>query len=148
MTMRNSTRHALRLLTAGVMLIVVVAAACSKEQAPKSLAGAAATTQLPEGHPSLAPAADLPEAARVLLDSGNIAFRAQRFADARKFYERAAQLAPKHGAPWFGIFMVGDATKNKALADSAIAEVQKRTGGAPTHPDTALRNPHAGLPKS
>jgi len=145
--MRPLIRRTLPLLGASVVLIFV-ATGCSKEQAPKSLAGAAAATQLPEGHPSLAPAADLPEAARVLLDSGNVAFRAQRYAEARKFYERAAQLAPKHGAPWFGIFMVGDATKDKALADSAIAEVQKRTGGVPSHPDTALRNPHVGLPKS
>ncbi len=85
-----------------------------------------------------------------MLDSGNTAYRAQRFAEARAYYERAAALAPSHGAPWFGIFMVGDATQNRALADSAMAEVRKRTGGtaAPVHPDTALRNPHSALPKS
>jgi hypothetical protein len=48
--------------------------------------------------------------------------------------------------------MVGEVTKNRKLADSALAEVKKRTpqDGAPAVPgDSALRNPHAtALPKS
>ena len=131
-----------------VLAALALLASCWKgnEQAKPSSVAA-----LPPGHPSLAaPAADLPDGAQQMLDSGNNAFRAKRFADAKAFYERAAGLAPEHAAPWFGIFLVGGAIKDQRLADSAMAEIRKRTGDGsmPVHPDTALRNPHASLPKS
>ncbi len=140
-------RHAIVLAASAITLSFSFA--CTKAKDTRStVADSAVAGALPPGHPSLAPAADLPEAARLMLDSGNTAFRAKRFDVAQRYYEKAAQLAPQHGAPWFGISMIGDATQNKQLKDSAMVEVQKRTGGTgmPSHPDSALRNPHAGLP--
>jgi tetratricopeptide (TPR) repeat protein len=130
-------------------LCVASGCAKSKDAQRTTSKDSAVAGALPAGHPSLAPAADLPDAARQTLDSGNVEFRAKRFEKAQRYYEKAAQLAPEHGAPWFGIFMIGDATKNKALADSAMREVQKRTAGtAAPFPDTALRNPHAAVKRS
>ncbi|MFN8574839.1 MAG: tetratricopeptide repeat protein [Gemmatimonadaceae bacterium] len=133
--------------------------ACNKGEAPKTTSlsqGGAATPggQLPSGHPDIAANPNpIPAASKVFLDSGNVAYRAKQFDAARKYYEKAAALAPDHGAPWFGIYMVGEATMNKKLADSALAEVKKRTpqdGSAmPGKVDSTMLNPHATpLPKS
>lgn len=145
--MKNCIRlHAMILCTS--LFALASLGACAKVgDARSTAADSVSVGALPAGHPSIV-TADLPAAASQMLDSGNAAFRAKSFDLAQRYYESAAKLAPKHGAPWFGIFMVAEATENKVLADSAKAEVAKRTGGSgmPSHPDTALRNPHAALP--
>lgn len=144
---------------ASVAAVVLLAgvAACEKREDPKATSLSQSATpadgQLPPGHPSLASANPLPAAAKIYLDSGNVAYRAKQYETARRYYSQAAALAPDHGAPWFGIYMVGEVTKNKKLADSALAEVKKRTPQDTTStmkPDSALLNPHATqfLPKS
>ena len=146
--MRETIRRHSAILVA-TLISLCCSGACAKAKDTRAVASDSTMAHaLPQGHPSLAPVADLPEAAGQMLDSGNMAFRAKQFDVAQRYYTKAAQLAPKHGAPWFGIFMVGEATQNKVLKDSAMAEVQKRTGGVgmPSHPDSALRNPHAALP--
>ena len=137
---------------AGGFLLALLLSSCGREKVAQRstvvVDSAAAMAKLPPGHPTVAPAAELSDAARAVLESGNVEFRAKRFDAARRFYEQAATMAPNHAAPWFGLYMIGDVTKNKQLADSALAEVRKRTGGtgAPVGSDTALRNPHARQP--
>lgn len=72
-----------------------------------------------------------------LLDSGNAAFRARDFDGALAFYARAAQASPTHAAPWFGTYMVGKATNNEPLADSALREVRARAPDMQPHPPGA-----------
>lgn len=148
--MTDRIRSRSQFLAAGVTLLVLMSA-CNREDGAERTAlpgDSTMATALPPGHPSAAPAAELSEVARTMLDSGNVEFRAKRFDAARQYYEQAAALAPLHAAPWFGLYMIGDATRNKQLADSAMGEVRKRTGEpvTPAGADSALRNPHATLP--
>jgi hypothetical protein len=121
--------------------------ACNQEERPRvPLSGAESAANLPEGHPPVggggAPLPGLTAAARAALDSGNTAYRAKDFALALRHYREAARAAPAHASPWFGIFMVAQATQNTALADSARREVEKRTVDAPGVADSTLRSTH------
>lgn len=128
--------------------IASVAWACSGPDAPKVPLGSmppsnqasapGATTQLPPG---------LTASAAARLDSGNIAFRLKQYDQAMRYYEAAAKDVPDHAAPWYGIYMVGEATGNKALADSATRAVAKRTGGRDLL-DTGLAKAHGGADKT
>jgi hypothetical protein len=62
--------------------------------------------------------------AKVALDSGNVLFRARAYDLALAQYRRSAQLAPNDVTPLFGVLMVGEATKNARLADSARARIR------------------------
>jgi hypothetical protein len=90
-------------------------------------------------------------AARAALDSGNALFRKKAYAGALAQYRAAAALAPQHSAPLFGIYMVGRATNDSAMADSALAGIRLRSGSMtmPPHPmpDSALRKMHDSLRK-
>ncbi len=63
------------------------------------------------------------------LDSGNVAFRRRQYDEALRYYRAAANDVPSHPAPWYGIYMVAQATGNRALADSATQAVAARNGG-------------------
>jgi hypothetical protein len=65
-----------------------------------------------------------------LLDSGNVAFRMKQYPVARAYYERAAAAVPTLAAPWYGVYMVAQATSNQPLADSALKMVAQRSDGA------------------
>lgn len=86
------------------------------------------------------------------LDSGNVLFRSKRYAPALAVYRAAADLAPQHAAPLFGIYMVARATNDSALADSALAEISKRNGEVPAaahqFPDSTLKSVHKNVPKA
>lgn len=121
--------------------------ACKQVERPRiPLSGAESAANLPEGHPPVGSAgAALPElttAARAALDSGNAAYRAKNFPLALRHYREATRSAPTHASPWFGIFMVAQATQNTALADSARREVEKRTADAPGVADSTLPVTH------
>lgn len=130
----------------------VLVVACKEDEGPRiPLSGTQPSAEnLPEGHPPLGtggPALPgLPVAARAALDKANAAYRAKDFPQALRLYREAAQAAPTHASPWFGIFMVAQATKNTALADSARKEVQKRTADAPGVTDSTLRSTHPTPP--
>ena len=98
-----------------------------------------------EAHALLGPAA------KAALDSGNVLFRKKAYAEALSQYRAAADLAPQHSAPLFGIYMVARATNNKAMADSALDGIRRRNGPLPAGPhslpDTALRRMHEALRK-
>ncbi|MBL0170935.1 MAG: hypothetical protein IPP90_09420 [Gemmatimonadaceae bacterium] len=138
-----SVRRLSRGLLAPVTLLAV---ACSAPDVPKTPLGAAdggafvpgATNQLPPG---------LTASAAARLDSGNIAFRLKQYDQAMRFYEAAAKDVPDHAAPWYGIYMVGQATGNTALADSATRAVAKRSGGGDLL-DTGLVKAHGGPDKA
>lgn len=119
------------------LLLVLATAACGRGDAREGTDSAA---------PAAAPRADsraaLPAAAAVALDSGNAAFRAGRFDVALTAYRDAAAKAPDHAAPYYGLYMAARATKNVALADSALAAVRARTPDADAEVDSALATSH------
>lgn len=63
--------------------------------------------------------------AKVALDSGNVLFRAKAYDLALAQYRRSEQLAPGDATPVFGVLMVGEATGNSRLADSARARIRE-----------------------
>jgi hypothetical protein len=78
---------------------------------------------------------ELPADARVSLDSGNALYRAKRYADALVQYRLTARRAPGDPTAYYGIYMVAEATKNRALADTASAALTARGAMAPMpHP--------------
>jgi tetratricopeptide (TPR) repeat protein len=54
------------------------------------------------------------------LDSGNVAFREQRYPDALAFYREAARRDPDAAAAWFGVYMAELALGNAAAAEEAL----------------------------
>jgi len=121
----------------GVALVAcaTMSACGASDDAPKVPLGAPA----PEAQTGGAGPA-LPPAAMDLLNAGNDAYRAKQFDIAIAKYREAATAAPKHAAPWFGIFMAASATNNSLLADSASARVQALsadTSALTAHTDAA-----------
>ncbi|MCC6243009.1 MAG: hypothetical protein IT353_09215 [Gemmatimonadaceae bacterium] len=108
-------------------LVAVISAACNSgdDAGKRPLAevvgsSAAAENAIPAGLTALAAAH---------LDSGNVSFRARQYEMALRYYRAAALDVPSHPAPWYGILMVAQATKNSVLADSATQAVAQRSGG-------------------
>lgn len=121
-----TARHVFPLVIAAAML-----AGCADDDAKgrTPLAGGAmppdrSGTGAPAGPP---PGMTMKSAA--LLDSGNVAFRLKQFAVAQAYYEKAAAEVPDQAAPWYGVYMVAQATKNQKLADSAMKMVSTKSGG-------------------
>lgn len=121
--------HARARFAPAILLVAVLSVACdgnSGEAGKRPLsevstgAGGADGAALPPGMTALA-------AAR--LDSGNVAFRRRAYDEALRYYRAAALDVPAHPAPWYGIYMVGQATGNGALSDSASQAVSSRSGG-------------------
>ena len=122
-------RHLVPMLAAAVLL-----SGCGGSDETKT--GETADSALPPGHVPITPpeSSDLLPLTQALLDSGNAAFRKQDFVGALDFYSKASQAQPGHAAPWFGTYMVGQATKNTALADSALRMVRERAPETQAHP--------------
>lgn len=144
---RSTRRTACFVVTA--IAVTALALGCGSDDGPKTpLADPSSKAgPLPAGHPPIDPNVGLTQAARVALDSGNAAFRTKGYARALRFYREAADAAPAHASPWFGIYMVGQATHNTALRDSAMREVKKRTVDPPGVADSTLRNTHPASKK-
>jgi len=142
--MTRSCLATLRLTSAVAAVLCGGATGCTSKQAPKVPLGQAAvgagTRAEESAHALLGPAA------KAALDSGNALFRKQAYTAALAQYRAAAALAPQHAAPLFGIYMVGRATNNSAMADSAMVGIRLRSGPMPTPPhsmdDTALKRLH------
>ena len=110
--------------------IALLTVACSGGNgAPKVPLAAAATDSsaraMEAAHALLGPAA------KAALDSGNVLFRRKAYDQALVEYRLAAELAPQHTAPLYGIRMVAAATNNRALLDSATAGMRARNGSLP-----------------
>ncbi|HVX38217.1 MAG TPA: hypothetical protein VHB25_01495 [Gemmatimonadaceae bacterium] len=85
----------------------------------------------------------LPPETRAALDSGNSAYRAGQYEKALASYRSAAKSAPDNAAPYFGIYMAAGKLNNKALADSATAAINARSGGQPGLSDSAMKAMHS-----
>jgi hypothetical protein len=144
----KAIRHQLfrlpRFRAGALVALAALSLACAGDDGPRvplnQVQGQSGT--LPPGHPQLDGTPAISVAARSALDSGNAAFRQKNYDGALRFYRDAARAAPNHASPWFGIFMVAEATGNTALRDSAKREVQKRTVDPPGVTDSTLRNTH------
>ena len=128
-----------------VLALALVATACTvKQEAPKiplSQATAAdSARRAASAHALIGPAA------RAALDSGNQLYRKKAYAEALAQYRVASELAPQHAAPYFGIYMVARATRDSAMADSALAASRVRNAPRPTAPhsvnDSVLQRIH------
>ena len=150
MKLPNETRRRSAGVTLLLLATVFAASACQSKAAEKVPLDQARDTAaaLPAGHPAVTSAGDLAPAARVALDSGNVAFKAKNYPEALRLYRVAADAAPRHAAPWFGVYMVAKATGNAALGDSAMKEVQRRTPAPPAALDSAMRGLHPGAKKA
>jgi hypothetical protein len=122
-------------------LTVLLLAACQNEDDKKGripISGEGAMAEAPaELPPGMTPAA------AANLDSGNVAFRVKQYEVAQQYYMRAATIVPQQAAPWYGVYMVAQATSNQKLADSAMKMVSQRTGGGDLM-TSELGNAHAG----
>ena len=131
-----------------ITLLVASAIACSNgESSPKvpldqlraDSAHAAAGVQAQGGQ------VELTADARIALDSGNALFRKKAYSAALEQYRLSSSRSPKHAAPYFGIYMVAQATKNASLADSALANIRANNGVPPRpgfdHADTNAMPP-------
>jgi hypothetical protein len=137
-----------RRLALGACLLVV--AACERGSAADTVARtpadsawhrAAAGAAIDQGRDSRRA---LSRPAAAALDSGNVHYRAGRLDAALVAYRTAAQHAPDHAAPWYGVFMVAQQQKNATLADSAMAAIRARTSSAATLTDSTMSQVHAG----
>jgi hypothetical protein len=131
-----------RLAVPGAALLALAASACAKSDADTGAAASASAPAVPPPGQGAAPM--IPEAVRIPLDRANGAFRAGRYDDALQGYREAAAAAPDEAAPWYGVYMVAQATKNAALADSAMAAVRARARDADLSGDTLLTRAHDG----
>ena len=137
----------MRTLLIGATLATVAVSACAKSNDAKPADSVA--TALPPGHvPIDQPpgAVALSAAGQALVDSGNTAFRVKDYDGALAFYRKASQSDPAHAAPWFGTYMVGQAMKNTALADSALAMVRARAPEMQSHPGATTPLPPGVMP--
>lgn len=115
------------LLTA---LLALTACADDDAKGRTPLAGGASTPAPGVAGANMAgPPPGMTAKSAALLDSGNVAFRTKQYPLAQQYYEKAAAEVPDQAAPWYGVYMVAQAMKNQALADSAMKMVSTRSGG-------------------
>ena len=136
--------HSMRFVSLALPILLVSITACGSDtpDASKKPLGEFSATQGSAG-----PMRELPPGltavAAARLDSGNVAFRVKQYDVALGYYRGAAVDVPNHAAPWYGIYMVAQATKNTVLADSALKAVALRNGGGELL-DTASAKNHKG----
>ncbi len=139
--MFEHSRGASRAIGLLALPALLAAGACKQQgQDPAKLplsAMAAGSTGTANPHTTMSPEA------RAALDSGNAQYRAGNYAAALKSYRQSSDLAPLNAAPFFGIYMAADKLGNKALADSASAEIKRRESTSTEMlTDSALRKMH------
>lgn len=113
--------------------------------------------ELPEDHPEIGGEAprgvrpgadrgregarrDLPEAVTAPLDSGNAAYRAGDYGEARRHFRAAVDADSTAASAWFGVYMAERALGNEAAADSALRRAGSLGDAPGMHPapgDTA-----------
>ena len=139
--MSESPRGASRALALLALPALLAAGACKPTQQPaKTPLGAMAAGADSTANPHTTMSPD----ARAALDSGNAQYRAGKYDAALVSYRQASSLAPLNAAPFFGIYMAAEKLGNKALADSASAEIKRREGPSTQMlTDSALQEMHA-----
>jgi hypothetical protein len=113
-----------RLLILGAAALATAACTKTPDASTAKTPLASGPSMMGAGEPQAGGPNAVPVAARAALDSGNMAFKAKRYDIALAMYREAASKAPGHPAPLYGIYMAADKQGNKALADSAMAQVQ------------------------
>lgn len=111
------------------LLIAAGPLACGGDEGPPPQRRSLGTEQAAERR-GLTPAA----AARV--DSGNEAYRAGDYEEARRHFRAAAEEQPESQAVWFGVYMAERALGNEDSARAAL----ERAGDLP-HPGEMLHPP-------
>jgi hypothetical protein len=101
--------------------ITVVAACSAPDRANQLPLGAGGSSGAP------ASANRLPLTVVAALDSGNSAMRIDDYSRAIAQYRVAAEGAPDHAAPWFGLYMAAKEVNDSVLADSAMRQVRRIT---------------------
>ena len=132
----------MRPLTVATLLLCLTTQACANRDADRSASAASARETTTAGSRET-----LPPSAAVALDRANADFRAGRHAAALAGYRAAAAAAPEFPAPWFGVLMVAQVTRDSALADSARAAIRARSPNADLTSD-AMTAAHTGAPAS
>lgn len=141
----TSALHSMRFVSLLLPILLVSITACGSDtpDASKKPLGEFSPSQGSAGPMrELPPGLNAVAAAR--LDSGNVAFRVKQYDVALGFYRGAADAVPNHAAPWYGIYMVAQATKNTALADSALKAVAIRNGGGELLDTASVKNHKSG----
>ena len=64
------------------------------------------------------------------LDSGNVAFRVDDYAGARRHFRVVVELDPESAPGWFGLYMAEQAVGNVEAADAAFRRAQDIAPGA------------------
>lgn len=140
---------------------IALAGACGEEDASDrrpigQRPEAGMQRELPPGHPEIGGEApgdirsgaggregarrDLPEAVTTRLDSGNAAYRAGDYVDARRHFRAAVDADSTAASAWFGVYMAERALGNEAAADSALRRAGSMGDAPGKHPppgDTA-----------
>jgi hypothetical protein len=81
------------------------------------------------------------------LDSGNVDYRAGRYAAALAHYRTAVAANPGHAAPYFGVRMAALRLGNAALAESARVAILARVDTTVTRGDHPPRGAPRGRPR-
>jgi len=131
-------------LVFSTLLACLTTAACADSPRDARATEGAATRPAATGQRDGGSRAELSADAAAALDRANAEFRAGRYEAALAAYRGAAVHAPDHAAPWYGVYMVARATRDAALADSAMSAIRARTPSASGFSDSALARMHAG----
>lgn len=126
-----------RLVRLAAVLVTVGAAGCAKSSSDETKVPLGQVAQTENPHDAL------PPAARTAIDSGNVLFRAGNLDAALSQYRAAAAAAPANAAPWFGVYMVAQKQNRRALADSAMKQINAlAVGQGRMLTDTAMEKLH------
>lgn len=112
-------------------LVAAVLVACGGGETPTPRAGDGADTTATGT--SVVPRRDMPPEVAAQIDSGNAAYRAREFEEARRHFLRATELDPDLATAWFGVHMAEKALGNAAAADSALRRAGEAGEAARSH---------------
>ncbi|HUG40768.1 MAG TPA: hypothetical protein VMM12_09790 [Longimicrobiales bacterium] len=119
----------------GLALVGVIAASACGPRGDDQETGSISREDVHEARESLDPAV------AAALDSGNAAYRAKRYAEARDHYAEATRLGDDVAAGWFGLYMAELALGNPEAAEAAVERARALAPGAslirPTEMDSA-----------
>lgn len=148
-------------IVAIVGLSLLAAAACGGEQEGErrpmgQQASGEMQGELPEDHPDISgmeggAAAGtaqraLPPGVTVHLDSGNVAYRAGEYEEARRHFLAAVSADSTASAGWFGVYMAERALGNDAAADSALQRAGGLGEASGMHPSPGADTDSAEMP--
>lgn len=87
-------------------------------------------TETVDPHAGVRQRAEMPAEVVAAIDSGNVAYREDRFQDALAHYRRATELAPDDPTGWFGVYMAQTVLGDEAAAEAALERTRQIAPGA------------------